>query len=288
MRPKSIPAILAGLALSAATGVHAAGCKNSPTGISATAPFTATFTVNSGPAATAIAELYTAEGCDSCPPADKWFSTLRDRQGGLVTLAYHVDYWDAGGWADRFAKPAFARRQRETVLRQGSRTLFTPQIMVNGREILFNTPDPRRGSIHSRFNANVNEIASRPPRASLTLRAAVLPDHIETALSVAIPAVADRGDAAAFLAITENNLVSRITAGENGGITLYHDHVVRELIGPVPLAGIGGTDGQFVVNGNVALGRDWKRGDLSVVSFVQNQRSGEVYQALSSPICGKD
>src|SRR5258708_2194386 len=89
---------------------------------------------SSGAGSTTIVELYTSEGCDSCPPADKWFSTLSFKRDGVVPLAFHVDYWDYIGWKDRFGRAAFAERQRETVTRQGSRTVYTPQLMLDGRD----------------------------------------------------------------------------------------------------------------------------------------------------------
>ena len=95
----------------------------------------------------------------------------------------------------------------------------------------------------------------------------------------------DRPDAAFFLAVTESNLASRVTAGENKGVLLKHDHVVRELIGPIPIDANDRAAGKFSVKRTLALGPDWKRGDLSLVAFVQNGRNGEVLQAVSTPIC---
>src|SRR5438270_8352522 len=79
----------------------------------------------------ALLELYTSEGCDSCPPADRWLSrfdqtSVADR---VVPLALHVDYWDRLGWKDRFASPAYTERQREQTRRQGSSFVYTPQVM---------------------------------------------------------------------------------------------------------------------------------------------------------------
>ena len=89
----------------------------------------------SGTVTGTIVELYTSEGCDSCPPADKWFSTLNAARDGVVPLAFHVDYWDYIGWKDRFAKSLFTQRQRDAVTRQGSRVSYTPQLMLDGRDL---------------------------------------------------------------------------------------------------------------------------------------------------------
>ena len=179
--------------------------------------------VSSGPATVSVAELYTSEGCDSCPPADKWFSSLNVKKDGVVPLAFHVDYWDYIGWKDRFANAAFGERQRESVRRQGGRTSYTPQVMVNGQ-------DQRIWSDQSRFSSSLQALTARTPRAK-------------------------------------------------------HDHVVRALYGPLGGEASGRAEGKLIVKRPITLGQDWKRGDLSLVTFVQNLRTGEIYQALSTPLC---
>ncbi len=234
--------------------------------------------VSSGTSSIAIAELYTSEGCDSCPPADKWFSTLNVKKDGVVPLAFHVDYWDYIGWKDRFAKPIYSERQRELVRRQGGRTSYTPQVMLNGR-------NQSTGSIFSSFGANLKVIAARPPRADLALEFATATSGLDAVLTATLPQVSDRADAAVFLAITENNLSNRVTAGENRGSTLKHDHVVRALHGPLVGEAKDRAEGRFVIKRPIAFEQDWKRADLSLVAFVQSTRTGEIYQALSTPVC---
>ena len=234
---------------------------------------------NSGPASVGIAELYTSEGCDSCPPTDKWFSTLNYKKDGVVPLAFHVDYWDYIGWKDRFAKPAFSERQRETVRRQGGRTSYTPQIMLNGQ-------DQRISGNQSGFGSRLKDLAARAPRANLALEFTAANAELDAALTVTLPQIADRNDAAVFLAITENNLSNRVTAGENRGVTLKHDHVVRAFFGPLGGEAIDRAAGKLLVKRPIALEAGWKRDDLSLVAFVQNLRTGEVYQALSAQLCG--
>ena len=229
---------------------------------------------SSGAQASTIVELYTSEGCDSCPPADKWFSTLSYEKNGIVPLAFHVDYWDYIGWKDRFGKVAFAERQRTTVTRQGSRTVYTPQVMLDGK-------DMRAWSFNSGFQSGVREALAKPARASLALDARTVADNIEVALKVSVPDVSLRGESVLFLAVAENKLLSRVTAGENKGVNLNHDHVVRELIGPIALR----ADGALDIRRTIPVAADWKRADLEVAVFVQNQRNGEVLQALSGALC---
>ncbi|MEP7155623.1 MAG: DUF1223 domain-containing protein [Betaproteobacteria bacterium] len=248
------------------TSVQAAECHN----------FGNTHT-QSGAAGMAIAELYTAEGCDSCPPADKWFSSLSARKGNAVPLAFHVDYWDGGGWKDRFAKPQFTRRQQESVVRLGSRTVVTPQLFVNGKT-MSTSGDDKRGSLQSRFNKRTADIASITPKAALVLDTVAEEDTLTASLSTQL---ADGNSPAveAWLAVTENNLASRVTAGENSGVTLYHDHVVRELVGPLKIAG--------PVVHKIVVDKAWKRQDLTLVAFAQDRLTGEVLQAVSTGACAK-
>ena len=234
--------------------------------------------VASGVSTTTIAELYTSEGCDSCPPIDKWFSTLNYKKDGVVPLAFHVDYWDYIGWKDRFAKPAFSERQRETVRRQGGRTSYTPQIMLNGQ-------DQRLSGGQSGFGSRLKGLAARAPRANLDLEFTAGASELNAALTATLPQLADRNDAAVFLAITENNLSNRVTAGENRGVTLRHDHVVRAFFGPLGGEAKDRAEGRLVIKRPITIEAAWKKSDLSLVAFVQNLRTGEVYQALSVPVC---
>lgn len=233
---------------------------------------------NSGAASATIVELYTSEGCNSCPPADKWFSTLDFSRDGVVPLAFHVDYWDYIGWKDRFAQPANAQRQRDAVTRQGSRTTYTPQVMLDGRDL-------RVWSHQVQFQSRLREVSSRTPRANLGLDARSSNNVVEVALLATVALPRDRADAGVFIAITENNLTSRVAAGENKGVLLKHDYVVRELMGPLAVDSKDRAEGKFPVRRIVTLAPDWKRGDLSLVAFVQNSRTGEVLQAVSTPFC---
>ena len=228
----------------------------------------------SGATTAPLVELYTSEGCDSCPPADKWFSTLMPPAANVVPLAFHVDYWDYIGWRDNFAHAAFGQRQREAVKRQGGRVSYTPQVMLDGRDF-------RSWSRGSEFRKNLSGIQSRPARAQVELALKANATSIELNSVGFVPGALERTQSAAFLAITESNLQSRVTAGENKGVTLKHDHVVRELLGPFPI----GADGKFSATRNIALRNGWKPRDLSAVVFVQDQKNGETLQALSLPVC---
>jgi hypothetical protein len=236
----------------------------------------------SGAQASTIVELYTSEGCDSCPPADKWFSTLRNQAktgATIVPLAFHVDYWDYIGWKDRFANAQFANRQRASAALHGSRTVYTPQVMIDGR-------DNRTWQSGSRFETSMRELAGRASRASMSVSSTESGGTFDISADVTVPNDVDRRDAQVYFAITENNLVSRVTSGENKGATLKHDYVVRELLGPFSLNDAGSTASARIQK-RVRIGPDWKREDLAVAAFVQHARDGSVLQAIRFPICEK-
>lgn len=155
-----------------------------------------------------VVELYTSEGCSSCPPADRWLSTLKG-QPGVIAAAFHVDYWNGLGWPDRFASPAYTERQQRGVGVNGSRYPYTPQIVVNGR-------DWRGASLPPAATepARVRLAWSRSAGGELQLSAETLPGA-PSRLQV-------------WWARLEDGHQTRVRAGENRGETLTHDHVVRE------------------------------------------------------------
>lgn len=170
-----------------------------------------TCAARSGDAVTPVIELYTSEGCSSCPPADRWLSAL-PAEPASVPLAFHVDYWDSLGWPDRFAAPEFTRRQNEQRAVNGARVNYTPQVVVQGRD----RPDWPRLSLPI--------ASSTPPLVDIALRGES--PGFEATVKPR-PGAPER--LAAFWAITENGHRSRVTAGENAGEKLSHDHVVRQL-----------------------------------------------------------
>jgi hypothetical protein len=113
---------------------------------------------------TALIELYTSEGCNSCPPADRWLSSLSKQNLGdrAVALALHVDYWDRLGWKDRFGSAAFSQRQRDESARSGGEFVYTPQVLLQGRDF----PQWQAGAAFEQAIAAVNV---RPARAVLGL-----------------------------------------------------------------------------------------------------------------------
>lgn len=222
----------------------------------------------SGNARVALVELFTSEGCSSCPPADRWLSAVRtDGTAAIAPLAFHVGYWDRLGWPDRFAQPAFVERQYALARRQKSDLVYTPQFFRDG----IDWRPLRAGSATPK---------AMPPGADLQLELAISADK---RLEVSGEARLRRGGnkAEVYLALYENNLSSRIEAGENAGSLLHHDFVVRILRGPLPLP----AGGAVAVKQVFELDPAWKRADLGVTAFVQDATSGRIHQALQLPLC---
>lgn len=193
-----------------ATLMHAA-----PAGAAAASPCSA----HSGATVPVVVELYTSEGCDSCPPADRWLSALKGR-ADVVTLAFHVDYWDSRDWKDRFAQPKFTRRQNAALRTSGARFAYTPQVLVDSRDV----PG------WSTLPATALQ-ASMPATVDMAL--AQDATGVELALS---PRTGAPAQLSGYVAVVDDGMRTRVDAGENRGATLLQDSVVRELQ-PWSLAG---------------------------------------------------
>ena len=157
-----------------------------------------------------VVELYTSEGCNSCPPADKWLSKLKT-DPNVVALAFHVDYWDRLGWKDRFASAAFTDRQATQQASNGARFSYTPQVVVDGqdRKDWWSLATP----VATRLAAPVDVVLAR--------------DGDRVTATVAASARSPKR-LAAYWAVTEQGHVTAVKAGENQGVTLHHDFVVRD------------------------------------------------------------
>ncbi len=235
--------------------------------------FAGTCSAKSGAQTTAVLELYTSEGCSSCPPADKWVSGLNVKSDKLVPLALHVPYWDYIGWKDEFARPEFYRRQSEYASIHNSSSVFTPQTVLNGKNLRTGSD----GKLHDELAA----INALPARADLALSLnQTSTSQIDVQLNGMVKAQADRTQSVAYLALFENRLSSNVKAGENSGVKLDHDYVVREWVGPLALD----NEGKLDAERKLSLKPEWKSKNMGVAMFVQNRSSGEMLQALSLPL----
>ncbi len=173
-----------------------------------------------------LVELYTAEGCNDCPPADEWLARAA-KSGEATYLAFHVDYWDDIGWHDRFGNKLHTQRQKlKTLLNDGGQTIYTPQVMV-GNEI--RAPWREKG----RFARLLNGVRDRDAGVSIEASARVQADRLQVSIDATPAASAGNGKPVwIWLALYEDGLSTQIKAGENKGKLLRHDHVVRFLQGP--------------------------------------------------------
>ncbi len=228
----------------------------------------------SGDATVPLLELYTSEGCDSCPPADRWLAELPSRGFGpdrVVPLAFHVDYWDYLGWHDPFAQGAYTRRQREFGESTHAPTVYTPEFVLNGREY-------RRWSTND-LNRQLSRFRDIASRADLRLKL----ERDKTTLEILADATLRdrRAPAVMYLALYENDLHSEVRAGENRGRSLRHAFVVRRLIGPFAFDKAGTAQARETLS----LPADWKPPHLGVAAFVQKSTSTEILQALALDVC---
>jgi len=160
-----------------------------------------------------VVELYTSEGCSSCPPADRWLSTLKGRPD-VLPLAFHVNYWDRLGWVDRYASPEATSRQYELARLSGQSGVYTPQVLAAGKDW---------------------RVWPKLPQAVPTPAPALKLEREGDRVQLIVSASADGSSPrlAGYWAVTEDGHQSRVAAGENAGETLRHDHVVR-LYKPLP------------------------------------------------------
>lgn len=168
-----------------------------------------------------VLELYTSEGCSSCPPADRWLSSLKGRSD-VLALAFHVTYWDRLGWPDRFALPEGTARQHQLAQLAGSRQVYTPQVVANGKD----WPQWHRSAARGPLAA----LAATP----ITIKLQRYGQQVAAEVGALPGRPAGTPDTlSGYWAVLEDQHESKVRAGENAGETLRHDHVVR-LYKPVP------------------------------------------------------
>lgn len=205
-----------------------------------------------------LVELYTSEGCSSCPPAEQWMSTLQ-KHPDLIGLEFHVDYWDEGGWRDPYSNHAYTVRQKALAKRGNHDQIFTPQIWLDGH-VWSNWP---KGS-------PPEPVAGAAPALRLTAEGG---DVVK--LQVDADATAARPDYRVYAALTENGLSEHVRGGENRGKTLNHDEVVRAFAGPFELPHAAA---------ELKLPPRLDADKATLVAFVQDERDGSVVQAVRLPL----
>lgn len=226
-----------------------------------------------------IVELFTSEGCSSCPSADAVLTRLAHEQPipgvEILALGEHVDYWNRLGWADPFSAHAFSVRQSDYADAFHLDQVYTPQAIVDGQAEFV-------GSDEARAREAIRQAAERPqasvalmriistetdPSPSVPLRLHVRVTHL--------PAVESGETADVFLAITEDNLHSNVSRGENAGRHLAHTAVVRLL----NRIGIARAKETFETIATADLAQTWKRENLRAIVFVQSRLTHRILGA---------
>jgi hypothetical protein len=229
------------------------------------------------PATPVLVELFTSEGCSSCPPADKLLAQIDTRQpvsgAEAIILEEHVDYWDDQGWRDPFASKAATQRQ-EDYAKILHAEVYTPQMIVDGRvEVLGSDEHAAQRAIQIATGAAKTDLDLSWVGATAAIGG---PKLLRVRLKQLSDASASDGkNAEVFLAITESHLHSDVRRGENAGRGLQHEGVLRRL---TSLGRADGT-GEFSYGAQipVKLSPDWIRENIRVIVFVQDTRSRRIY-----------
>lgn len=208
-----------------------------------------------------VVELFTSEGCSSCPPADAIFRDLQAKGipgVELVLLGEHVDYWNHLGWRDGFSSEQFTRRQEDYTRKLRIEASYTPQAIVNGRtELVGNDEGALRSAI---------------ARAAQTPQ----PIHVNVGwagISQLAHVVTNGAEGELFLAVTEDGLTSSVKAGENSGHRLTHAAVVRRLIDA------GRATRMTTKDVKLPIESQWNRDNVHIIAFVQDLKSGAMLGA---------
>ena len=228
-----------------------------------------------------VVELFTSEGCSSCPPADELLARMGQQQpianAEVIALEEHVDYWNELGWVDPFSSDEWTARQQAYAGVLGNGNAYTPQMVVDGKTEFV-------GSQSKKAWQAVQQAAAEQ-RAQVTLRPGKSPDSGAENLSVNItrlPETAGRDTAEVWLAITETGLHSAVKRGENAGEDLHHAAVVRSIrkIGEAKAGG----ETSFSGDATVPLRAEWKRENLHSVVFVQEKKSRRILGSAAIPV----
>jgi hypothetical protein len=237
---------------------------------------TATDSNRAGQRVPVVLELFTSEGCSSCPPADALLARVAEQQpvagADVIALEEHVDYWDHQGWVDPFSSAQWTQRQRDYSLRLADHGVYTPELVVNGRS----------GFVGSRVAETYRAITGEVGQAHTDLVVSVLKSDKNNHERVRVEAGKLLGtqqddNAEVWLAVTETGLHSAVSGGENAGQDLHHAPVVRWLHkagNATPNA-----EPSFIGESDLKLDSAWKRTNLRIAAFVQEKRSRHIIGA---------
>jgi hypothetical protein len=228
-----------------------------------------------------VVELFTSEGCSSCPPADTLLAKLEEQQpiagAEVIALEEHVDYWDREGWQDPYSSEQWTERQKKYAAIRRDEGVYTPQMVINGQaEFVGSRERQAREQIHQAAGQAGAEISAVPVDSGKK-------DTAQFKVTVgALPSLSSDDSAEVWLAVTETGLHSAVTRGENAGRELHHAAIVRVLhkIGSTER----GKEPSFTGQAAIKLEHGWNRQNLRAVIFVQEKRKYQILGSTVAPI----
>ena len=211
----------------------------------------------------AVVELFTSEGCSSCPPADQLVAKIQkeDADKPVYVLAFHVDYWNRLGWKDMFSSPDYSRRQEDYAAYLHLQSVYTPQAVVNGKTELV-------GSEESTLRKAIQSNLAKAPAAMLTINATT-PNGNKTSITYSTEGT-DK-NTVLLIALVQKNAQTKVERGENQGRTLNHVQIVRKLQ-KIDLSGSSGSV-------NVSLPNGFDGASWEIIGILQNTSTGEITAA---------
>jgi hypothetical protein len=215
----------------------------------------------------AVVELFTSEGCSSCPSADKLVARIQKENPHkqIYILAYHVDYWDHQGWKDTFSDADYSKRQKRYASWLNIQSIYTPQIVMNGKTEFVGSD---QGALLGAISAGLQET----PAESLTIKSSVANGQI----NVDYQTNGSLKKSDLVIALIQKSGQSKVRAGENSGLTLPHVQIVRKLmIEPLHI-----NSGKL----SLALPEDYRSNELELIGFVQKNTNGEILSAAKSEL----
>ena len=227
-----------------------------------------TITISSNGQQTAVLELYTSEGCSSCPSADRWLAALVEVPNDeldVLALAFHVDYWDYLGWKDRFGSPRYTSRQRQLGSNNNQRTIYTPEFFVDGKEA--------RGT--RKVLDKIRSANKQQAQIQLKLSISKSSNALQIELQSVTPDAVDKPLQHRYF-VYENQLMSDVTRGENSGERLFHQQVVRYMSPELDLK----DNNQH----KITINPEWRLDNIGVAALVTGPGNKNYLQVVHSTI----
>ncbi|HEY3131302.1 MAG TPA: DUF1223 domain-containing protein, partial [Acidobacteriota bacterium] len=226
-----------------------------------------------------LVELFTSEGCSSCPPADELLARIERAQpvpgAQIIALGEHVDYWNRLGWTDRYSSAQFTERQSEYAQVFKTDAIYTPQMVIDGRaEFVGSDLNKARKAIATATRAPKGTVQITRSPGSAGTKPGALGLQIRPE---GVPSLSDGDIGQVLLAVVEDNLYSEVRGGENAGRKLNHSAVARQLqvIGKLTSRG----PNPFLAQVALTLANSWKRENLRLIVFIQERDSRRIIAA---------